>query len=84
MCYQGNVEGLEGHLWMSWWSFRGSLKPSWGLGRPPWAGFWVHLGACGGHLAHLEGHVGAKRPGKSQGWQQKRGSLPNVDFPLVF
>ena len=74
MCYQGNVEGLEGHLWMSWWSFRGSLKPSWGLGKPPWAGFWVHLGACGGHAADFEDHVvGAKRSGKSQDELPKMG-----------
>ena len=82
MCYQGHVEGLEGHLWMFWWSCRGSLKPSSGLGRPPWARFWVHFGACGGRLADLEGHVGAKRSGKSLEEEQERGQFQKCSFSM--
>ena len=43
----------------------------------------MHLGACGGHLADLEGHVGAKRSGKSQDEQQEREKLQHVDFLMA-
>ena len=82
--FQGHLEGLEGQFWESWEPSWGLVRPFLGLGRPPWAGIWVHLGACGGHLAHLEGHVGAKRPDKSQDEHPDAEKLQHVDFPLVF
>ena len=61
-----HIEWFEEPFRESWELAWGLGRPGFGLGRPPWAGIWVHLGACGGHLADLEGHVGAKRPDKSQ------------------